>query len=89
MRSVVTELIDATRSLTDDGFVVLPYCTDDPVICQRLADAGAAAGDDHPRHVAQGIGAVPVVASLELLAAEKEPLPAELTVALVPTEAVI
>jgi len=39
----VTELIDATRRLTDDGFVVLPYCTDDPVVCQRLADVGAAA----------------------------------------------
>src|SRR5712671_7437956 len=24
----VTELIDATRRLTDDGFKVLPYCTD-------------------------------------------------------------
>src|SRR5262249_13607472 len=32
----VTELIEATRRLTDDGFVVLPYCTDDPVVCQRL-----------------------------------------------------
>ena len=32
----VTELIDATRRLTDDGFVVLPYCTDDPV---RMAAA--------------------------------------------------
>jgi thiazole synthase len=39
----VTELIDATRRLADDGFVVLPYCNDDPVVCQRLVDAGAAA----------------------------------------------
>src|ERR1700683_1097638 len=39
----VAELIEATRRLTDDGFVVLPYCTDDPVVCQRLADVGAAA----------------------------------------------
>jgi thiazole synthase len=39
----VTELLDATRQLVDAGFVVLPYCTDDPVICQRLADLGAAA----------------------------------------------
>jgi thiazole synthase len=39
----VTELIDATRRLVDDGFVVLPYCNDDPIVCQRLADVGAAA----------------------------------------------
>src|SRR5258708_5456402 len=39
----VTELLDATRQLVDAGFVVLPYCTDDPVVCQRLADLGAAA----------------------------------------------
>jgi thiazole synthase len=39
----VTELIDAARHLVDDGFVVLPYCNDDPVVCQRLADVGAAA----------------------------------------------
>src|ERR1700752_1722461 len=37
----VTELLDATGRLVEDGFVVLPYCTDDPVVCQRLADAGA------------------------------------------------
>src|SRR5690349_5968810 len=39
----VTELLDATRQLVDSGFAVLPYCTDDPVVCQRLADLGAAA----------------------------------------------
>jgi thiazole synthase len=39
----VTELIEATRRLADDGFVVLPYCNDDPVVCQRLTDVGAAA----------------------------------------------
>jgi len=39
----VNELIEATRRLADDGFVVFPYCNDDPVVCQRLVDAGAAA----------------------------------------------
>src|ERR1700739_2545771 len=29
--------------LVAKGFTVLPYCTDDPVICRKLADAGAAA----------------------------------------------
>lgn len=33
-------LLEATKILLDDGFKVLPYCTDDLVICQRLADLG-------------------------------------------------
>ena len=39
----VEELIKATVTLVREGFVVLPYCTDDPVMCRRLADVGAAA----------------------------------------------
>ncbi len=34
------ELIRAAEILIAKGFIVLPYCTDDPVVCQRLADAG-------------------------------------------------
>ncbi len=37
------ELIKATEALVAKGFVVLPYCTEDPVVCRKLADAGAAA----------------------------------------------
>src|SRR6476660_7908736 len=36
-------LLDATRRLVDEGFVVLPYTIDDPVVCRKLEDAGAAA----------------------------------------------
>src|SRR5206468_3860516 len=39
----IVELIAATEELISKGFVVLPYCNDDPVICRRLADLGAAA----------------------------------------------
>src|ERR1700758_887086 len=38
-----TALVEATRVLAADGFVVLPYTTDDPVVCRKLEDAGAAA----------------------------------------------
>ncbi len=31
------------RQLVDDGFVVLPYTNDDPVLARRLEDAGCAA----------------------------------------------
>jgi len=36
-------LLEATTALVAAGFVVLPYCGDDPILCRRLADAGAAA----------------------------------------------
>jgi thiazole synthase len=35
-------LLDATRTLARDGFVVMPYTNDDPVTARRLEDAGAA-----------------------------------------------
>lgn len=34
------ELVKATEILLKDGFKVLPYCTDDLVLCLRLADLG-------------------------------------------------
>jgi len=34
-------LLAATKDLIADGFEVFPYCTDDLVLCQRLADAGS------------------------------------------------
>lgn len=37
------ELIRAAETLVKKGFVVLPYCSDDPVACQRLVDVGCAA----------------------------------------------
>jgi thiazole synthase len=37
------ELLRAAEQLVDDGFVVLPYTTDDPVLARRLADVGCAA----------------------------------------------
>lgn len=39
----VEELLKATAELVADGFIVLPYCNDDPVTCRKLADRGAAA----------------------------------------------
>jgi len=39
----IEELLRATETLVRGGFVVLPYCNDDPVACRKLADAGASA----------------------------------------------
>jgi thiazole synthase len=37
------ELLKAAEQLVGEGFVVLPYTTDDPVLARRLADVGCAA----------------------------------------------
>jgi thiazole synthase len=36
------ETLKATELLVKEGFVVLPYCQADPVLCKRLTEAGAA-----------------------------------------------
>jgi thiazole synthase len=38
-----TELLDAAEALVADGFTVLPYTNDDPILARRLEDAGCAA----------------------------------------------
>lgn len=35
-------LLEATAVLVKEGFVVMPYTTDDPIVAKRLEDAGAA-----------------------------------------------
>ncbi|MDF3297124.1 thiazole synthase [Streptomyces tropicalis] len=37
------ELLEAAETLVDDGFTVLPYTNDDPVLARRLEDVGCAA----------------------------------------------
>ena len=37
------ELVAAAEALVDDGFIVLPYTTDDPILARRLEDVGCAA----------------------------------------------
>ncbi len=39
----VAATVEAARVLIDEGFTVLPYVTDDPVACQKLAALGCAA----------------------------------------------
>jgi thiazole synthase len=68
-----SELLEATRVLVDDGFVVLPYCSDDPVLCQRLADAGAAAVMPMGSLIGSGMG-VANPANLELIC-RRSPVP--------------
>lgn len=50
------ELLRATAELVGDGFQVLPYCSDDPVVCRKLADAGAAAVMPLGAPIGSGLG---------------------------------
>src|SRR5438045_6182822 len=49
-------LIEATRVLVLEGFVVLPYTSDDPVVCRKLEDAGAAAVMPLGAPIGSGLG---------------------------------
>ena len=49
-------LIEATRVLVRDGFVVLPYTNDDPIACRKLEDAGAGAVMPLGAPIGSGLG---------------------------------
>jgi thiazole synthase len=49
-------LLEATRVLVREGFVVLPYTNDDPVVCRKLEDAGAAAVMPLGAPIGSGLG---------------------------------
>lgn len=49
-------LLEATAILIKDGFVVLPYCTDDPILCRKLADLGASAVMPLGSPIGSGLG---------------------------------
>jgi thiazole synthase len=50
------ELLDAAETLVGDGFTVLPYTTDDPVLARRLEDAGCAAVMPLGSPIGSGLG---------------------------------
>ncbi|MDJ1156845.1 thiazole synthase [Chelatococcus sp. SYSU_G07232] len=52
----IEELLAATEELVAKGFVVLPYCNDDPVACRKLADLGAAAVMPLGSPIGSGLG---------------------------------
>src|SRR5262249_28321189 len=49
-------LLEATKVLVKEGVVVLPYTTDDPVVCRKLEDAGAAAVMPLGAPIGSGLG---------------------------------
>ena len=49
-------LLEATRILVAEGFVVLPYTNDDPITCRKLEEAGAAAVMPLGAPIGSGLG---------------------------------
>ena len=49
-------LLEATRVLVSEGFIVLPYTNDDPVVCRKLEEAGAAAVMPLGAPIGSGLG---------------------------------
>ena len=48
--------IEACRILTNEGFVCLPYITDDPIVAKKCQDAGAAAVMPLAAPIGSGLG---------------------------------
>jgi thiazole synthase len=50
------ETLRAAKILIDEGFTVLPYCTDDPIVCRKLQELGCAAVMPLAAPIGSGLG---------------------------------
>lgn len=50
------QTLEAAKILVKEGFTVLPYCIDDPIICRKLEDAGCAAVMPLAAPIGSGLG---------------------------------
>jgi len=50
------ETLRAAKALIAEGFTVLPYCSDDPVLCRKLEDVGCAAVMPLGAPIGSGLG---------------------------------
>ena len=69
----VTQLVQAAEELVRGGFTVLPYCNEDPVTCQKLADVGCAAVMPLGSLIGSGMG-IANPAAIELICS-RSPVP--------------
>jgi thiazole synthase len=60
------ELVKATRVLVNEGFIVLPYTTDDLIVARKLIDAGASAVMPLGAPIGSGMG-IQNLANLRIL----------------------
>jgi thiazole synthase len=52
----VEQLLPAAAELVKKGFIVLPYCNDDPITCKKLEDIGCAAVMPLAAPIGSGMG---------------------------------
>ena len=69
----VEQLVHAADELVRKGFTVLPYCNEDPVSCQKLADVGCAAVMPLGSLIGSGMG-IANPAAIELIC-RRSPVP--------------
>jgi len=50
------ETVKAAKQLVSEGFIVLPYCIDDPIVCRKLEDVGCAAVMPLAAPIGSGLG---------------------------------
>src|SRR5688572_20487539 len=50
------QTLEAARILVKEGFTVLPYCIDDPIVCRKLEDIGCAAVMPLAAPIGSGLG---------------------------------
>jgi len=50
------QTLEAAKILIKEGFTVLPYCGDDPILCRKLEDAGCAAVMPLAAPIGSGLG---------------------------------
>lgn len=50
------QTLEAAKLLVKEGFTVLPYCIDDPIVCKKLEDAGCAAVMPLAAPIGSGLG---------------------------------
>jgi thiazole synthase len=50
------QTLEAAKILVKEGFVVLPYCIDDPIVCKKLEDVGCAAVMPLAAPIGSGLG---------------------------------
>jgi thiazole synthase len=50
------QTLEAAKVLVREGFVVLPYCLDDPILCKKLEDVGCAAVMPLAAPIGSGLG---------------------------------
>jgi thiazole synthase len=50
------QTLEAAKILVKEGFVVLPYCMDDPIVCRKLEEIGCAAVMPLAAPIGSGLG---------------------------------